>query len=125
MKLNPKKCVFRVSAGKLLGFIFSKQGIKIIPNKIKDIYKITRCSCLKEIQQLTNCVDVVGRFIGPLGEKVMPLYHFLEKTDTFAWNSEIDAKLAEVKWVLSYAQMHTPSKVQKLMLLHRHKNLTS
>jgi hypothetical protein len=32
--LNPEKCVFGVSAGKLLGFLVSHRGIKANPNKI-------------------------------------------------------------------------------------------
>ena len=34
IKLNPKKCVFGVPAGKLLGFIVSGRGIEANPAKI-------------------------------------------------------------------------------------------
>ena len=37
MKLNPKKCVFRVPKGKLLGFIISERGIEANPKKITAI----------------------------------------------------------------------------------------
>ena len=30
MKLNPVKCLFRVSSGKFLGFMVSQRGIKIV-----------------------------------------------------------------------------------------------
>ena len=55
-KLNPEKCIFGVSAGKLLGFLFSHRGIEANPAKIKAIeaswphqgrpeaYWISRCS---------------------------------------------------------------------------------
>jgi hypothetical protein len=33
-KLNPEKCVFGVSAGKLLGFLVSHRGIEANPNKV-------------------------------------------------------------------------------------------
>jgi hypothetical protein len=36
-KLNPNKCVFGVSAGKLLGFLVSYRGIEANPEKIKAI----------------------------------------------------------------------------------------
>jgi hypothetical protein len=36
-KLNPEKCIFGVSAGKLLGFLVSYQGIEANPEKIKAI----------------------------------------------------------------------------------------
>jgi hypothetical protein len=39
-KLNPEKCVFRVPAGKLLGFIISHRGIKANPEKIKVIMRM-------------------------------------------------------------------------------------
>lgn len=35
--LNPKKCVFGVTSGKLLGFIISKRGIEIDPKTVKAI----------------------------------------------------------------------------------------
>jgi hypothetical protein len=36
-KLNLDKCVFRVSTGKLLGFLVSYRGIEANPEKIKAI----------------------------------------------------------------------------------------
>jgi hypothetical protein len=36
-KLNPKKCVFGVPAGKLLGFIASHRGIEANPEKLKPL----------------------------------------------------------------------------------------
>jgi hypothetical protein len=36
-KLNPEKCVFGVSAGKLLGFLVSHRVIEANPEKIKAI----------------------------------------------------------------------------------------
>jgi hypothetical protein len=39
-KLNPEKCVFKVSAGKLLGFIISHRGIEANLEKIKTIMRM-------------------------------------------------------------------------------------
>jgi hypothetical protein len=36
-KLNPEKCVFGISAGKLLGFLVSHRGIEANPDKIRAI----------------------------------------------------------------------------------------
>ena len=35
MKLNPSKCVFKVSLGKFLGFMVSQTGVKANPDKIQ------------------------------------------------------------------------------------------
>ena len=40
LRLNPKKCVFGVTSGKLLGHIVSERGIEIDPDKIKAIQEM-------------------------------------------------------------------------------------
>ena len=37
LRLNPKKCTFRVTSGKLLGYMVNERGIKANPNKIRAI----------------------------------------------------------------------------------------
>lgn len=37
LMLNPKKCIFGITSGKLLGFIISRCDIKIDPQKVKAI----------------------------------------------------------------------------------------
>jgi hypothetical protein len=41
-KLNPKKCVFGVPSGKLLGFMVSHRGIEANPIKVDAIHKMKR-----------------------------------------------------------------------------------
>ena len=40
ISLNPEKCYFALSKGKLLGFIVSKKGIHIDPDRIQEIENI-------------------------------------------------------------------------------------
>ena len=40
LKLNPAKCTFGATSGKLLGFIVSRKGIEVDPNKIKAIQNL-------------------------------------------------------------------------------------
>jgi hypothetical protein len=40
MKLNPKKCVFGVSSGKLLSYMVSSRGIDVNPTKVEAIKKL-------------------------------------------------------------------------------------
>ena len=37
MRLNPQKCTFGVTTGKLLGFLITQRGIEVDPTKIKAI----------------------------------------------------------------------------------------
>jgi hypothetical protein len=53
-KLNPDKCFFGVSAGKLLGFLVSHRGIEANPEKIKAIEAMRPPARIKDVQKLTE-----------------------------------------------------------------------
>ena len=86
-KLNPEKCVFGVPAGKLLGFIVSGRGIEANPAKIRALSQLDVPKDLKQIQKLTRCVAALSRFISRLGEKALPLYRLLRRTEHFKWTN--------------------------------------
>ena len=50
LRLNPKKCTFRVTFGKLPGFIVSQKGIEVDPDKIKAIVEMKPPRTEKEIR---------------------------------------------------------------------------
>jgi hypothetical protein len=83
MKLNPAKCTFGVPAGKLLGFLVSSRGIEVNPGKIRAIERMKPPTDLKEVQKFTGCLASLTRFISRLGEKALPLYQLMKKSDTF------------------------------------------
>ena len=73
IKLNLKKCVFGVPAGKLLGFMVSERGIEANPEKIAEIQNMKPPQQLRDVQKLTGCLAALSRFISRLGEKALPL----------------------------------------------------
>ena len=83
--LNQDKCVFRVPAGKLLGFIVSHRGIEANLAKIRALSQLVIPTELKHVQRLAGCVAVLSRFISCLGEKALPLYRLLKRTKNFEW----------------------------------------
>src|SRR5664279_4989166 len=118
MMLNPTKCVFGVQADKLLGFIVSERGIEVNPEKIKAILNITRPTCLKDIQRLAGSAAAVSRFISKLGEKALPLYRLLKKSNKFVWTEEAEAALAQLKDILSKSPILVAPRAQEPMLLY-------
>src|SRR5436190_21664530 len=52
IKLNPQKCVFGVTAGKVLGFMVTNRGIQANPDKIKAILDLEEPKTLHDIQRL-------------------------------------------------------------------------
>lgn len=49
MKLNPKKCVFDVTSGKLMGFMKTQRRIKVQSEKIEAINNMPSPISLKEV----------------------------------------------------------------------------
>jgi hypothetical protein len=84
IKLNPEKCVFGVPRGMLLGFIMSKHGIEANSEKITAITKMGPIRDLKGVQRVTGCLAALSRFISRLGEKALPLYCLLKKSEHFS-----------------------------------------
>jgi hypothetical protein len=87
-KLNPDKCVFGVSAGKLLGFLVSHRGIEANPEKIKAVETMRPLARIKDIQKLTGSLAALSRFISKLDERALPFFKLLRKSEPFSWTEE-------------------------------------
>ena len=54
-----------------------------------------------DVQKLTGCLASLSRFISRLGEKALPLYRLMKKSDKFEWNDEAEAAFEELKALIS------------------------
>jgi hypothetical protein len=54
LKLNPEKCVFGITKGKVLGCLVSTIGIEANPNKIRAITQMQPLQSRKDVQKLTS-----------------------------------------------------------------------
>ena len=63
VRLNPKKCVFGVTSGKLLGFIISKRGIEVDPKKVIAITSMPPPHDLKTLRSLQGKIQAIRCFI--------------------------------------------------------------
>ena len=54
-----------------------------------------------DVQKLTGCLAALSRFISRLGEKALPLYRVMKKSDKFEWNDEAEAAFEELQALLS------------------------
>jgi hypothetical protein len=96
-KLNPDKCVFGVSAGKLLGFLVSYRGIEANPEKIKAIEAMRPSARIKDVQKLTGSLVALSRFISRLAERALPFFKLLWKSGPFSWTKEVEQAFRELK----------------------------
>ena len=97
MMLNPAKCVFGVPTCKLLGFLVSNRGIEANPEKTKTITSLAKPACVNDVQRLAGRVAALSWFISRLGEKAMPLYQMMKKTDDFVWSDAPDSAFEDLK----------------------------
>jgi hypothetical protein len=118
MKLNPAKCTFGVPTGKLLGFLVSSQGIEVNPSKIRAIERMKPLTDLKEVQKFTKCLPPLSRFISRLGEKALPPYQLMKKSDTFVWMTQADTAFKELKKMMSTAPILASLLPKEPMLLY-------
>jgi len=79
LKLNPKKCVFRVKAGKFLGFLLTERGIETNPDKCAAIINMRSPSNVKEVQRLTGRMTALSRFLAKSGDRDFPYFQCLKK----------------------------------------------
>ena len=73
ISLNPKKCVFAVIEGELLGHVVSKKGISINPERIKAIEQIPLPHNKKGMQSFMGTINFVWRFVPDFAQIVKPL----------------------------------------------------
>ena len=99
--LNPNKCVFGVTLGKLLGFLVSHRGIEANPDKIRAIEEMQPPRRLKDMQRLAGCMAALGRFISKFGDKALPFFKIMKRTGPFKWTSEAATAFEDLKRYLA------------------------
>nr|ABA97388.2 retrotransposon protein, putative, Ty3-gypsy subclass, expressed [Oryza sativa Japonica Group] len=118
MKLNPEKYIFGVPSGKLLGFMVSHRGIQANPEKVTAILNMKPPSTQKDVQKLTGCMAALSRFVSRLGERGMPFFKLLKKTDNFQWGPEAQKAFEDFKKLLTEPPVLASPHPQEPLLLY-------
>jgi hypothetical protein len=88
ISLNPKKTIFGVEEGKLLGHIISQAGIRIDPERIKAIAQLPLPHNKKAMQSFFGKINFVRKFTPDFAETVKPLQKMIRKDADFKWDDE-------------------------------------
>ncbi|CAA0810386.1 Unknown protein, partial [Striga hermonthica] len=100
MKLNPAKCSFGVKSGKFLGYMVTRRGIEVNPEKVRAVIEMQPPTKVKEVQILTGRIAGLSRFISKVAEKSGPLFKTLRKSLKFQWTEEAQKAFEELKRML-------------------------
>ncbi|GKV42366.1 hypothetical protein SLEP1_g49777 [Rubroshorea leprosula] len=100
MRLNLAKCIFGVEFGKFLGFMVSRRGIEVNPEKINAMAEMEPLKSIKDIMRLAAQKDESG------------------KQKKFEWNSECQAAFDELKSYLSSPPLLTKANDGEILYLY-------
>ncbi|KAA3485260.1 RNA-directed DNA polymerase (Reverse transcriptase), Ribonuclease H-like protein [Gossypium australe] len=108
LKLNLAKSTFGARSGKLLGFVVSKKGIEIDPDKVKAIQELPP----------SRRLNYIARFISQLTEKCDLIFRLLKKHNLGVWDEVYQKTFDKVKHYLSNAPMLMPRSPNKSLILY-------
>eukprot|EP00253_Pinus_taeda_P002507 PITA_02507 len=110
ISLNPKKSFFALDQGKLLGFIVSKDGIYIDPDKIKEISEIHFPHNKKSMQPFLGQINFVKRFVPDFSHIILPLQTMIKKNSVFKWRSPEKEAFELIKQsIINAPALNTPN----------------
>ncbi|XP_057418257.1 uncharacterized protein LOC130712437 [Lotus japonicus] len=97
MRLNPEKCSFGIQSGKFLGFMITRRGIEVNPDKCKAILEMQSPTSVKEVQKLTGRIAALSRFLPCSGSKAAPFFQCLRKNKVFQWTDKCEQAFQKLK----------------------------
>ena len=118
MRLNPKKCTFGVTSGKLLGHIVSERGIEVDPEKTKAILDMPAPRTEKEIRGFLGRLQYISRFIARLTDICEPIFRLLRKNQPTIWNDDFQRAFEKIKECLLSPPILVPPTPGRPLLLY-------
>jgi hypothetical protein len=103
ISLNPKKTIFGVEEGKLLGHIISQAGIHIDLERIKAIAHIPLPHNKKGMQSFFEKINFVRKFTPDFMKTIKPLQKMIRKDVDFKWDDEQKKDFNNIKTAISQA----------------------
>jgi hypothetical protein len=117
LNLNPEKCVFGVTKGKILVCLISAKRIEANPDKIREIIEMEEPKTKKDIQKLNGRVAALNRFISRSAERSLPFFKALKGKGTIEWGPEQSKAFTELKeYIEKMAILSPPSPSEPLFL---------
>jgi hypothetical protein len=105
LSLNPKKSLFAMKEGKLLGHIVSIEGVRIDPRRVEVILTLSLPRSRKEVQDILGKNNFLRRFISSFFEVVKHIITMLRKGNEVKWTTEPRESFVQIKKSLAEEPM--------------------
>jgi hypothetical protein len=103
LSLNPKKSLFAMKEGKLLGHIVSTEGVRIDPSRVEAIQTLSLPQSRKEVQAFLGKINFLRRFISNFAELVKHITTMLKKGNEVKWTAKPRESFIQIKRALTEA----------------------
>lgn len=118
LRLNPAKCTFGVTSGKLLGFIASDKGIEVDPAKVRSIEEMPPLQTEREVRSFLGKLNYIARFISGLSPTCEPIFKLLRKNQHVRWNEGCQEAFEKIKRYLQSPPVLVPPEPNRPLILY-------
>ena len=101
--LNKNKLKLRITEVPFMSHIFSKEGLKIDPNKAKAVLEMPRPEDVEGVQRLNGFVNYLAKFLPRLADHMEPIRRLTRQDTEFNWTEEQENAFREVKRLVTTA----------------------
>jgi hypothetical protein len=97
LSLNPKKSLFSMKEGKILGHIVSAEGVRIDSRRVEAIQTLSLPRYKKEVQYFLGKINFLRRFVSNFIELVKYITIMLRKDSEIKWTFETRDYFDQIK----------------------------
>jgi hypothetical protein len=97
-----------VDSDQLLGFIITRQGVRVDPLKVKVILNLLAPSSLRQLQSSQGKENILRRFIPNYAQLMLGFTRLLKKGSEFIWDSTANKSFEALKLTLTHTPLRFP-----------------
>lgn len=118
IRLNPHKCIFCVTLGRLLGFIVSNKGIMVDPLKVEAILQLPPPRTVCQLQSLLGKENFLRHFVPNHVDITKGFMRLLKSWVPFFWYESTQCSFDALKKALISAPLLSPLDYNKYFMLY-------
>ena len=117
LRLKKSKCHIQQNEVKFHGHVFSKDGLRTDPEKVRAIVEMPRPTDKAGVQRLLGMVNYVSKFIPNLSDLTTPLRQLLHQDVLWHWEKQQETSFQAIKESLTLAPVLGYYDAQKALTL--------
>ena len=118
IKLNDEKCVIKTKECNFFGMLYTPDGVKPSPDKVRAIENLKPPKDKKELQTFLGMITYMSSFIPNLADYTAPFRNLLKENVDFAWNPSHSKAFEKVKLLICTATTLAYYDTKKPVALH-------